>query len=69
MENLNPIFSPSRMEKFTLKADSMFLSKAFQFIIAGKCNIKMIFYNVTRTFAYVTNYVVSRHALEMLSER
>ena len=46
MYKLNPIFSPSRMEKFTLKAGSMFLSETFQFIIAEKCNIQSIFYNL-----------------------
>ena len=34
------------MEKFTLKAGSMFLSETFQFIIAEKCNIQIIFYNL-----------------------
>ena len=37
------MFSPSRMEKFTLKAGSMFRSEAFQFIIAEKFNIQIIF--------------------------
>ena len=40
------------MEKFTLKAGSMLRSEAFQFIIAEKCNIQIIFYNVGKTFVY-----------------
>ena len=40
------------MEKFNLKAGLMFLSEGFQFMIAKKCNIQVIFYNVTKTFAY-----------------
>ena len=46
------MFSPSRMEKFTLKAGSIFFSEAFQIIIAEKCNIQIVFCNLTRTFAY-----------------
>ena len=46
------MFFPSQTEKFTLKAGSMFVYEAFQFIITEKCNIQIIFYNVTRTFTY-----------------
>ena len=52
MYNLNPIFSPSRKKKFTLKAGSIILFEAFQFIIAEKCNIQIIFYDVARTIVY-----------------
>ena len=49
MRNSNPIFAQSRMEKFTVKAGSIFLSEAFQFIIAEKWNIQIIFFfNITR---------------------
>ena len=44
MRNSNPIFVPSRMEKFTVKAGSIFLSEAFQFIIAEKWNIQIFFF-------------------------
>ena len=47
------------MEKFTLKVGSMFLSEAFQFIIAEKCNIQIIFVNVTRIFAYAISQILS----------
>ena len=40
------------MKKFTLKAESVFLSEAFQFTIAQKCSIQIIFYNLNRAFAY-----------------
>ena len=36
------------MEKFTLKPRSIFSSEAFQFMIAEKCNIQIMFYNLTR---------------------
>ena len=39
------------MEKLTLKAGSIFLSEVFQFMIAEKCNIQIIFENVINTFA------------------
>ena len=54
---LNRIFSSSQMENFTLKAGSMFLSKTFQFIIVEKCYIQIIFYNLTKTFAYAINQI------------
>ena len=57
MYNLNPIFSLSRMKKFTLKAGSIILFEAFQFIIAEKCNIQIIFYDVTRTFVYTIKQI------------
>ena len=41
---LKPNFSPSGMEKFTLKAGSIFLSEVFQFIIIEKCNKQIIFF-------------------------
>ena len=47
------------MEKFTLKVGSMFLSEVFQFIIAEKCNIQIIFVNVTRIFAYAIAHTLS----------
>ena len=54
---LNRIFSSSQMENFTLKAGSMFLSKTFQFIIVEKCYIQIIFYNLTKTFAYAISQI------------
>ena len=59
---LKPNFSPSGMEKFTLKAGSIFLSEVFQFIIIEKCN-KLFFFNVTRIFAYAIAQILSSHAL------
>ena len=41
------------MEKFTLEAGSMFLSEAFQFIIAEKYNIQNIFVNAITILACV----------------
>ena len=45
------------MKKFTLKAGSIILFEAFQFIIAEKCNIQIIFYDVTRTFVYTIKQI------------
>ena len=47
------------MEEFTLKVGSMFLSEAFQFIIAEKCNIQIIFVNVTTIFTYAIAQILS----------
>ena len=40
------------MEKLTFRAGLLFLSEAFEFIMAEKYNILVTFYNLTRTFAY-----------------
>ena len=53
--NLHPMFSLSRMEKFTLKAGSMFLSEAFQFIIAEKFNIQTISSMVWKVLSNLPN--------------
>ena len=59
-------FFSSGIETFTLKASSVFLSAAFQFIMAEKCSIQVIFYNVARTFAYAIAQILNSHALVMM---
>ena len=43
--------------------------EAFQLIIVEKCNIEIIFYNVTRTFACGKALILYRRGLEMMSQR
>ena len=60
------MLSSSRMEKFTLNVDSMFLSEAFQLIIAKKYNIQIM---LTRIFAYAVKQILSSCALVMMLQR
>ena len=55
-------FSPSWMQKFTLKAGSIFLFDAFQFILVEKCNTQFFLYNLTRTSTYIIEWLVISRA-------
>ena len=57
------------MEKFTLEAGSMFLSEAFQFIIAEKYNIQNIFVNAVTILACVIAQILSSRVLLMMLQR
>ena len=57
------------MEKFTLEAGSMFLSEAFQFIIAEKYNIQNIFVNAITILACVIAQILSSRVLVMMLQR
>ena len=57
------------MEKFTLEAGSMFLSEAFQFIIAEKYNIQNIFVNAVTILACVIAQILSNRVLLMMLQR
>ena len=50
------------MEKFNLKADSMLVSEAIQFVRAKKFNIQIIFYDVTRIAYGIGQILSSRRA-------
>ena len=63
-DQFNPFFSAPGLEKFTLKAGSKFLSEAFQFIIAEKCNIQ-----IARIFAYAIAQMLRNRALVTMSQR
>ena len=57
------------MEKFTLEVGSMFLSEAFQFIIAEKYNIQNIFVNAITILACVIAQILSSRVLVMMLQR
>lgn len=50
------------MEKFNLKAGSMLVSEAIQFVRAEKFNIQIIFYDVTRIAYGIGQILSSRRA-------
>ena len=62
-------FSSVTNGKIYFRAGSVFLSATFQFIIAEKCNIQVIFYNVARTFAYAIAQILNSRALVMMWQR